>query len=295
MANTDAVLYPDDNFLVSAFYINKEGSYSGLVPPYITIRNTSYVQIAGSSFFQFSRDLDDGRNTLSNPNKVYMVAAAALQVFGPDHLPHQLQSTGADVVDLESGIISEPEFVWTNPVTHGFLMWICWCVIIPIGFISARFLRFVPDDRFHCALWFEAHRTFMSVAFIVIIISASYIIGQTEVHLNSTHKILGVTVLVGAIFQVMSAIMRPHATADGQKISPQRFFFEWAHHSIGRATILIAWVTIPYGMVLVPGISMTIIYIHIVISICWLVLALVLEIRKYIQEKRTNPEHQRLK
>jgi hypothetical protein len=296
MAGTDAVLFPDDALGVSAYYISKEKVFAGLNPPYIAIRNISSAQIPGkSSFFGFSRDLTDGFNTLSDPSHVYMVAVASTsEPFFPNHSPHQLNSVGADVINLQTGVISAPEFHWTNGVTHGFLMWLCWVIIMPVGFLSARFLRGVPDDKFHCALWFESHRSIMSTGFIIILISAAYIIGLTETHLDTIHKRLGVTVLVGAVFQVMSAIMRPHAASDG-KITPQRLFFEWAHHAIGRITILIAWVTIPYGLVTIPGISMTVVYLHIVISICWLVLAMVLEIRKFINERRHDPEHQRLK
>jgi len=163
-------------------------------------------------------------------------------------------------------------------------MWISWALIIPTGFLWARFIKGYPTDK--SALWFEGHRTLMSIGFIVVIVSACYAIGQTASHLDSTHKILGVTVVCCALYQVMSAVMRPHA--DPTNPSPQRLLFEWTHHIIGRSTIIIAWVAIGFGLILIPGISMSVVWGHCALSCIWLVLALILEIRKGIIQRRNR-------
>jgi len=118
----------------------------------------------------------------------------------------------------------------------------------------------------------------MTTAFIIVLCAAGYAIGLSDTHLDNIHKILGVSVICGALYQVTSAVMRPHA--DPHNPSFQRRFFEWTHHTIGRLAILVSWVTIAYGLLLIPGVEMSIIYVHAAIAAIWVLVMFVLEIRR---------------
>jgi len=156
--------------------------------------------------------------------------------------------------------------------------------LIPFGFIWARFIKGYPSDK--SALWFEGHRTVMTTAFIIVICAAGYAISLSDTHFDNIHKVLGISVVCGALYQVTSAVMRPHA--DPHNPSLQRRFFEWTHHTIGRASIVVSWVTIAYGLMLIPGVDMTIIYIHAAIAAIWVLVMFVLEVRKALAVSRTN-------
>jgi hypothetical protein len=284
MGPTDAVVGPDDTGNVRSLFLLTDGPEGPQTYTFlnITTTNTSIYQTSQMKFFSFSRLLSGGNHPITDISRVSMIAAAASVVWPNPH--EDLISTGADTINLETGGILPVQFFWTNMVTHGFLMWLCWAIIIPIGFLWARFIKGYPNDK--SALWFEGHRTLMSVGFIIVLVSASYAIGQTSSHLDSIHKIMGVTVVCCAVYQVMSAVMRPHA--DPTNPSPQRLLFEYTHHFIGRCTIVIAWVTIGYGLLLIPGIDMSVIWGHLALSVIWLVIAFILEIRKAIVTRRSR-------
>jgi len=280
MIGTDAILYPDDSNppTVSAYYIDQVGFVGLKKPAKVSILNITSFQAGANTFFGFSRMLGDGNNIITNPNHVYMIAVASNSLPFSAHKKHDLNSNGADVINLVNGGFQAPMFYWTPFVTHGLLMWLVWVVILPIGFLWARFVRGWPDEK--SARWFEGHRSLMSTGFVILIISAGYAIAESSLHLRSVHQIMGATVVLAALYQVISAVMRPHA--DPENPTFQRLLFEYTHHTIGRLAILISWVTIPFGMLKVPGISMVIIYIHIVICGFWLLAYFCLEIRKYL-------------
>jgi len=235
-------------------------------------------------FFGFVRQLGDGLNVISNPNQVSMIAVASITSAFAAHKKHDLNSNGADKVNLQNGGSQGPIFIWNPLVTHGLLMWLGWVIIIPIGFLWARFIRGWPDEK--SARWFEGHRSLMSSGFVIIIISAAYSIAESPSHLSSVHQIMGATVILAALYQVISAVMRPHA--DPENPTYQRLLFEYTHHTIGRLAILLSWVTIPYGLLKVPGISMVVVYIHIVICGTWLLIYFILEIRKYLTARKNR-------
>jgi len=163
-------------------------------------------------------------------------------------------------------------------------MWLCWSIMIPIGFLWARFVKGYPDDK--SGMWFEGHRLMMSISFIIVLISAAYAISLTTNHLGTVHKIMGAAVVLAALYQVMSAVLRPHA--DPHNPTCQRLIFEYTHHTVGRLAILLSWVAIAYGLVSVTGISMTVVYIHIVISGIWIFIYFGLEIRKLMITRRNR-------
>jgi hypothetical protein len=276
MFPTDVVISPvkDNKYQPSAYFIpDGARSFSAFTTSQFNL-SASIAASAGSyRFFNFSRVLLEGHNPILNTAHVYMIAASSNAELPAQH---NSKSSGADILNLATGGVSPKEFYWTPIVTHGLLMWICWALLIPFGFIWARFLKGYPSEK--SALWFEGHRTLMTTAFIIVLCAAGYAISLSSTHFDNIHKILGISVICGALYQVSSAVMRPHA--DPHNPSIQRRFFEWTHHTIGRLSILASWVTIAYGLMLVPGVEMTIVYIHAAIAAIWVLVMFVLEVRK---------------
>jgi len=293
MINADAVIFPYSTapYSLSAYFLT-DHNYGGLSTPKLAIRNTTNFILPGYNIYGFTRDLASGNNIIdTNTYQVYMVAVASTKESWPTGSPaakHELTQMGADTMNLLTGTMLPPLFYWTDFVTHGFLMWICWCIIIPAGFLWARFIKGSIYDK--DARWFEGHRSMMSAAFIILIISAVYAIAQSSTHMDSTHKIMGISVVTGALYQVMSAVMRPHA--DPKSPTIQRLLFEYTHHSIGRISILVAWVTIGYGLDLIPGMPGAVLYVHSVFCGAWFSFWIILEIRKLMSKK--NNEYDRL-
>jgi len=282
MGPSDAVIAPNMGNVYSVYLLH-HGANGISGNSSLTLQNTAIATGTGYNFFSFRRVLADGKLAIIDVTEVSMIAARSSSSW-QSLAPHSVWSRGADQIDLLSGGVKPPKFFWTNQVTHGFLMWFSWAIIIPCGFIWARFIKGFPNDK--SALWFEGHRTLMSIGFIIVVVSGAYIIALTSTHLDSTHKILGITVLICALYQVMSAVMRPHA--DPTNPSCQRLVFEYTHHFVGRATIIIAWVAIGFGLMLVPGIAMSVVWGHIALSAIWLIFYFILEVRKQIIMRRNR-------
>jgi len=287
MINADAVIFPYSTapYSLSAYFLT-DHNYGGLSTPKLAIRNTTNFILPGYNIYGFTRDLASGSNVIDSTTKqVYMVAVASTAEKFPSDAasakPHELFPNTADTINLITGTVLPPTFTWTPFVTHGLLMWICWCIFIPAGFLWARFIKGSSYDT--DAFWFEGHRLMMSIAFVILIIAAVYAIGQTATHMDSTHKILGITVVTGALYQVMSAVMRPHA--DPKNPTVLRLLFEYTHHSIGRLCIFVSWVTICYGLLIIPTIPLAVLYVHCVVCASWFSFWIILEIRKLMLRK----------
>jgi hypothetical protein len=167
MVGTDAVVYPDKNGQIGVYYLT-ETNPNGLQPGSLNIHNKTNATTAGNNFWSFTRDLYAGHNLITNPSEVPMVAAVAADVLPTQHFARTVQ---AAIVNLDSGTVLPLRFIWKVSATHGLLMWLAWGIILPSGYIWARFLRGYPNDK--SALWFEGHRTLMTIGFTLVMISAA--------------------------------------------------------------------------------------------------------------------------
>ncbi|KAG2318162.1 hypothetical protein Bca52824_021284 [Brassica carinata] len=123
--------------------------------------------------------------------------------------------------------------------THGLLNMIGWGILIIIGAIVARHMK-----QWEPA-WFYSHIAVQIIGFLLGlngIICGLVLENRTNASNVSTHKALGITILVMGGLQVLALLARP------DKESKYRKYWNWYHHNIGRAMIILAISNIFYGI-----------------------------------------------
>ncbi|CAL5026672.1 unnamed protein product [Urochloa decumbens] len=121
---------------------------------------------------------------------------------------------------------------------HGLLGMMGWGVLMPIGMIAARYFRQL--DPF----WFYGHMAIQVCGFAIGIaaIVLGFRLNEDGLKNVDVHKALGIAILAMASLQVMAILARP------DKTSKVRRFWNWYHHNIGRAAILLAMGNIFLGL-----------------------------------------------
>ncbi|XVE72622.1 hypothetical protein DITRI_Ditri11bG0052900 [Diplodiscus trichospermus] len=122
--------------------------------------------------------------------------------------------------------------------SHGILNMLSWGILMIIGAIVARYLKQWDP------IWFYSHAVIQSCAFILGLsgIICGFVL---EDRLNadvSTHKGLGIFILVLGCLQVTAIFARP------DKESKVRKFWNWYHYSAGRILIVFAIANVFYGI-----------------------------------------------
>lgn len=113
---------------------------------------------------------------------------------------------------------------------HGLLGMMGWGVLMPIGMITARYFRQLDP------CWFYTHMAIQVAGYAVGIagIVLGFRLSEDGLRNVDVHKALGIAILAMASLQVMAILARP------DKTSKVRRFWNWYHHNIGRAAILLA-------------------------------------------------------
>ena len=121
---------------------------------------------------------------------------------------------------------------------HGLLALISWGVLVPAGVALARFFkRFDP-------FWFYAHVVAQGLGFLLgaLAVVAGFRLDDDERAPVATHKGIGVAVVVCACLQVMAVLARP------AKETKARRYWNWYHHSVGRAAVVLGVANVFYGL-----------------------------------------------
>jgi len=282
MIGTDAVVAGDfgETDLISSRKIIAKSSLGVQLGGAMNITSTDFWRSARSPGMHFARQLHTG--TLGDGQHVYMVAVASSE---PYPVRHTLYSKGAVQINLETGVVDPPSFVWSTAATHGLLMYISFGILFPFGYVWARYAKGFPN-----ALWFEGHRAAMTGAFLITLVAAAFAFGMvSDDHFKTVwHSQVGMVALTGVLFQICSGILRPHL--DPQKKSYVRFSFEWAHHIMGRVAILAGWTAIFGGLMILPNVPILFVYIHGGVVFVWLVVNIGLEIYSRRNKRRENYE-----
>jgi hypothetical protein len=121
---------------------------------------------------------------------------------------------------------------------HGLLVALGWGILMPIGIMMARYFK--KYDPF----WFYAHISIQGAGFLLGV--AGIIIGfnLNDDGLNNidVHKAIGIIILVFGALQIKAFLIRP------VKTSKIRRYWNWYHHNIGRAAVILGIVNIFIGL-----------------------------------------------
>mmetsp|Transcript_24580 Transcript_24580/g.57272 ORF Transcript_24580/g.57272 Transcript_24580/m.57272 type:complete len:303 (+) Transcript_24580:490-1398(+) len=136
-----------------------------------------------------------------------------------------------------------------DPVSvHGGLMVTAWGFLLPLGVLSARFLRHRPDG-----MWFVAHRIcqvigyFLAIIGIIVAFNNFGNVFEDGMGPSYRHGIVGLTTMICGFLQIVGGILRPHAPEKGEEKGAGRFAWEIAHKGLGYSAIVLAYAAIYLG------------------------------------------------
>ncbi|XP_043698449.1 cytochrome b561 and DOMON domain-containing protein At3g61750 [Telopea speciosissima] len=121
---------------------------------------------------------------------------------------------------------------------HGILGTIGWGVLLPTGTIIARYYKHRDP------LWYYLHVSIQFVGFIfglAAVVAGKVLYGKLHANV-STHRGIGIFVLVLSILQIMAFFIRP------DKDSKIRKFWNWYHHWFGRFALFFGVLNIALGI-----------------------------------------------
>jgi hypothetical protein len=169
---------------------------------------------------------------------------------------------------------------------HGLFMSIAFAILLPVGFLIARYYR--TKGR----VWFVLHiicqltAVMFAVIGFIIIFATSY--NPTPLY---PHGIIGLVIMFVLLLQVLNGIARPRVKRERKKKSVYRVFWEFYHKISGLFTIILGFIQITLGLFLViPPLVVWAVWIG--IFGLWMIAFLLHEIVKWIRycvERRSKP------
>jgi hypothetical protein len=145
---------------------------------------------------------------------------------------------------------------------HGRMMVLAWGVTLPLGVLTARFLKVLPKQdwprELDNKLWWHAHRILQYSGVLFMLLGAGLVWGRAEgLTFNARlHGWLGYVVIGMGIFQIFAGLARgtkggPTALelrGDHYDMTNWRKTFEWVHKSVGYLAIVSSVVVILLGL-----------------------------------------------
>lgn len=117
---------------------------------------------------------------------------------------------------------------------HGIINAVSWGFLMPVGAITARYMKvFQSADP----AWFYAHIICQSSAYLLGIAGAGtgiYLGNKSHGIQHSTHRTIGILLLVLGFIQVLALKLRP------KKEHKYRIWWNFYHHSVGYAIIILS-------------------------------------------------------
>ncbi|KAH7437689.1 hypothetical protein KP509_05G084200 [Ceratopteris richardii] len=165
--------------------------------------------------------------------------------------------------------------------THGILNTLAWGIILPLGAIVGRYMRQFTDS-----IWFYIHVPLQILGYTLGVIG--WALGmRLRAVTSASHKVhqnIGIALFVLATIQVLALVLRP---SKDHKI---RRYWNYYHHSIGYAIVLLSIINIFEGLhILNPETKWKSGYIAILVLMA--VVSVVLEVVtwvRYIRKRRED-------
>ncbi|KAI4356237.1 hypothetical protein L6164_000274 [Bauhinia variegata] len=165
--------------------------------------------------------------------------------------------------------------------SHGVLNIAGWSILMIIGAIIAR----------HCKqwdpIWFYLHASIQTIGFVTGIVGILCGLALRKKISGSVtnHKNIGILIFVLGVLQVIALVLRPG------KESKIRKYWNWYHRCLGCILIAFAVVNTLYGLHLGGEGSKWFAGYGTAVALL-VIIAVILEIRKWMISKRSSPQHQ---
>ncbi|KAK9138747.1 hypothetical protein Sjap_009341 [Stephania japonica] len=121
---------------------------------------------------------------------------------------------------------------------HGIVNMLGWGILMPIGVITARYLRHFDP------IWFYSHVAIQMVAFVLGVsgVIAGFVLEDRLSVDVDKHKTVGIFILIFGCLQAIAILVRP------DKSSKARKYWNWYHSNVGRVLIIFAIANVFYGI-----------------------------------------------
>eukprot|EP00271_Cylindrocystis_brebissonii_P019737 TRINITY_DN6184_c0_g1_i1.p1 TRINITY_DN6184_c0_g1~~TRINITY_DN6184_c0_g1_i1.p1 ORF type:complete len:1113 (+),score=201.56 TRINITY_DN6184_c0_g1_i1:171-3509(+) len=159
---------------------------------------------------------------------------------------HSSMSAAPTLINLTTGI-SEIETLEPVFAVHGFMMFIAWGILMPLGVLSARYLR--HQD------WFRIHVYSQCSGIAIMVLGLLFAVGELQgFDFSSAHSKIGMVAISIGLWQPLNAFFRPPkrqaaGATDGEKLRLLRVVWQWAHILSGRIGLGVAAVALVSGLV----------------------------------------------
>jgi hypothetical protein len=223
---------------------------SGVVVP-----DSECNQVNGRTEMTFTRTLAAG----SQENAITQGVSQAIYAFGTPGQTAVAQHTGtnrggASINYFEGGVTESKLKAPAQLYLHLAFMVTSWGGLLPLGATAARLLRNTPgQSQGPPKAWFVLHRGLQSLGWLLQLLGfgfAIWFVQENGTHFISAHANLGLVVVVLGTLQPLNALVRPHATPEGEKKSTGRLVFEVVHKGLGWVAVACGFVNCILGIVL---------------------------------------------
>ncbi|CAH3043688.1 unnamed protein product, partial [Porites lobata] len=246
---------PDTDILICASDTSLSGHYyaSGRTRPTRTDPTPLAVEIADQSFnggvvsCRITRDVNPGLANFRNLEDQQFLLGAIGGLSGATIGIHSARRASASRIDVRSGAnAAGNDAIEAMVLAHGILMTLAWLLFAFVGLFTARYMRQVwePTKLLGEKAWFTVHRTLMIITLLLTITGTIVIFVFIDGYSSSAqpHPSLGIVTIALALIQPIMAAFRPHPG------EPKREIFNWCHRIVGIGALVMAIVTIDYGL-----------------------------------------------
>jgi hypothetical protein len=220
--------------------------------------------------------------TVDNPNdKAPLMMVTSVQ-------DESVGCTNTTIPDPNTLICTSGEDIpWQ--ITHGSIMLLSWGILLPLGVLSAKFLKRTKAN----GIWFKYHRSLQITGLILSIVGVSIAIAKFNVFKAGSgrsflHGIIGSFVMFLGILQPVNAFFRPHPAAIDEETPYWRRMWEIVHKGSGWTAIGLACINILIGTRLPSQTSamMTFLVLYLI------VLASIVSLGVYLKKQDDKEEKQ---
>ena len=140
------------------------------------------------------------------------------------------------VLNLSSGNSEEPATADRKKwLAHGLVFFCAWGVFVPFA-VQASLLRpLLPEGP----IWFQLHRAFNTFSVVLFIVFFVFELATTKGggHFTNKHQMMGLSMFIMSIFQVVGGVLRPHTPDSGEVKTHARKGWEIGHRLLGTSLL----------------------------------------------------------
>jgi hypothetical protein len=226
----------------------------------------------GSTVLTFALPLTNGGNSFIAKDGSSNIIFAQGPVSSPGSIRSHSTPGNRGTFNFLTGVSTG--FLDDHPVArtaHGVLMSLAWGLFIPLGIISARYVKILKPDK-----WFLGHRLFVSLGLLLALVG--WFVAMTGIDLpgnHSAHHSLGVFTMVLAIAQPLIAAVRPPPPEKGELTLRSRAWWELIHKNVGRIAYVCGIANCFLGLSYFNSSSQSINSYTVAFLVCWLLIIVV--------------------